>query len=243
MFDTCQPDQLPHPLSVTCESWSDACRHHRGGRQWATKAYKKLFRAADSSALVEPWRGFDPLLPVVGEQVSPSDGPEGDTVKILTEIEADASGRTAAERDAAAHGRTLPVESVVIPMIGRKGELTYTLCVSSQVGCAMGCEFCETAQMGHVKNLRAEQIVGQWFTAQHGHGAVHNKRIKNIVFMGMGEPLDNVDNVIQAISVLNDRSAANIGMRCITVSTVGRVDGIRKLRKQCEQHGWRRLGI
>ncbi|MEM9662938.1 MAG: 23S rRNA (adenine(2503)-C(2))-methyltransferase RlmN [Planctomycetota bacterium] len=243
MSETGQPDRLPHPLSVTCESWSDACRHHRGGRQWATKAYKKLFRAADSSELVEPWRGFDPFLPVVGEQVSPSDGPEGDTVKILTEIDADAGGRTAAERDAAAHGRTLPVESVVIPMIGRKGELTYTLCVSSQVGCAMGCGFCETAQMGHVKNLRAEQIVAQWFTAQHGHGATHGKRIKNIVFMGMGEPLDNADNVIRAIGVLNDRSAANIGMRCITVSTVGRVDGIRKLRRQCEQHGWRRLGI
>ncbi|MEO1716967.1 MAG: 23S rRNA (adenine(2503)-C(2))-methyltransferase RlmN [Planctomycetota bacterium] len=243
MFDTCQPNRLPHPFSVTCEAWSDACRHHRGGRQWATKAYKTLFRAADSSELVDPWRGFDPFLPVVGEQVSPSDGPEGDTVKILTEIDADAGGRTAAERDAASHGRTLPVESVVIPMIGRKGELTYTLCVSSQVGCAMGCEFCETAQMGHVKNLRAEQIVAQWFTAQHGHGATHGKRIKNIVFMGMGEPLDNADNVIRAIGVLNDRSAANIGMRCITVSTVGRVDGIRKLRRQCEQHGWRRLGI
>ncbi|MEO1534636.1 MAG: 23S rRNA (adenine(2503)-C(2))-methyltransferase RlmN [Planctomycetota bacterium] len=237
------PNRLPHPLSVTCEQWADACHAHRGGRQWATKAYKKLFREADSSELVEPWRGFDPFLPVVGEQVSPSDGPEGDTVKILTEIEADADGKSAAERDAAAHDRTLPVESVVIPMIGRTGSLTYTLCVSSQVGCAMGCEFCETAQMGHVKNLSPQQIVGQWFTAQHGHGATHGKRIKNIVFMGMGEPLDNADNVIQAIGVLNDRSAANIGMRCITVSTVGRVDGIWKLRRQCEQHGWRRLGV
>ncbi|MEO1583348.1 MAG: 23S rRNA (adenine(2503)-C(2))-methyltransferase RlmN [Planctomycetota bacterium] len=234
---------LPNPLSVQCETWADACAGLRGGRQWARAAYKRLFREARSDELVAPWRGFDPFLPVVGEQVSPSDGPEGPTVKILTEIGADASGKSAAERAAADAGRTLPVESVVIPMIGRKGELTYTLCVSSQVGCAMGCDFCETAQMGHVKNLSAEQIVGQWFTAQHGHCAAHGKRIKNIVFMGMGEPLDNADAVIRAIGVLNDRSAANIGMRCITVSTVGRVDGIWKLRKQCEQHGWRRLGF
>ncbi|MEM8757997.1 MAG: 23S rRNA (adenine(2503)-C(2))-methyltransferase RlmN [Planctomycetota bacterium] len=233
----------PHPLALTCAEWADACAEFKGGRQWASKAYKKLFRAGDSSELVEPWYGFDPLLPIVGEQVSPSDGPEGDTVKLLTEIAADAGGRSRAERDAAAQSRTLPVESVVIPMIGRKGERTYTLCVSSQVGCAMGCDFCETAQMGHVRDLTAEQIVAQWFTAQHAHCAPRGTRIKNIVFMGMGEPLDNADSVIKAIEVLNDRSAANIGMRCITVSTVGRVDGILKLRRQCEQHGWRRLGV
>ncbi|MEM1071723.1 MAG: 23S rRNA (adenine(2503)-C(2))-methyltransferase RlmN [Planctomycetota bacterium] len=233
----------PNPLTLVCDEWADACAEHRGGRQWAVKAYKKLFREGDSSELVEPWRGFDPCLPIVGEQVSESDGPEGETVKLLTEIEADAAGRSRAERDAASHGRTLPVESVVIPMIGRKRELTYTLCVSSQVGCAMGCDFCETAQMGLVRNLTADQIVAQWFTAHHRHAVPQGKRIKNIVFMGMGEPLDNAENVIRAIGVLNDRSAANIGMRCITVSTVGRVDGIMQLRKQCEQHGWRRLGI
>ena len=235
--------EQPHPLSVTCEAWADACSELRGGRQWARLAYRRLFREGDSSELAGSWQGVDPFLRVVGEQVSPSDGPEGETVKILTEIPADPAGRSQAERDAASAGRTLPIESVVIPMIGRKGERTYTLCVSSQVGCAMGCDFCETAQMGHVRDLTPEQIVGQWFTAQHRHCGPRGTRIKNIVFMGMGEPLDNADAVIRAISVLNDRSAANIGMRCITVSTVGRVDGIMKLRRQCEQFGWRRLGV
>jgi 23S rRNA (adenine2503-C2)-methyltransferase len=240
---TVSTDSLPHPLSVTRDRWAEACTWARGGRAWARAAYAKLFREADSGELAPPWTGFDPFLPVIGEQVSPSDEPEGETVKILTSVPADPQGRSPAERAAAAAGRTLPVESVIIPMLGRTGARTYTLCVSSQVGCAMGCDFCETAQMGHVRDLSPQEIVGQWFTARHGHGARAGKAIKNIVFMGMGEPLDNLDNVLAAIAVLNDRSAGNIGMRCITVSTVGRVDGIERLRRQCETEGWRRLGV
>src|SRR5439155_25739145 len=82
-------------------------------------------------------------------------------------------------------GKSLEIESVLIPMIGSSGASTYTLCVSSQVGCAMGCTFCETAQMGLLRSLSAAEIVGQWYAARHVIGVAP----KNIVFMGMGEPM------------------------------------------------------
>ena len=114
----------------------------------------------------------------------------------------------------------LESESVVIPM--RKYK---TLCVSSQVGCKMGCRFCETAQMGFLRNLTAGEIVAQVMTARK----VLREPVENIVFMGMGEPMDNLDNVIAAIRVLSDQRGFAIARRCITVSTVGHVPGILRL--------------
>jgi 23S rRNA (adenine2503-C2)-methyltransferase len=124
-------------------------------------------------------------------------------------------------------------------MVGKLGRLNYTLCVSSQVGCAMGCTFCETAQMGLLRSLTADEIVGQWFAATHTLGV----RPRNLVFMGMGEPLDNLDNVIQAIAVLIDTNGPGMGISKITVSTVGRVDGLRRLAEQVHTPGWHRLGL
>jgi 23S rRNA (adenine2503-C2)-methyltransferase len=114
----------------------------------------------------------------------------------------------------------LESESVVIPM--RKYK---TLCVSSQVGCKMGCRFCETAQMGFVRHLTAGEIVAQVMVARK----VLNEPIENIVFMGMGEPLDNLDNVIAAIRVLSDQRGLSIPLRSITVSTVGHVPALLRL--------------
>ena len=133
----------------------------------------------------------------------------------------------------------LDTESVLIPMIGRLGRQTYSLCVSSQVGCAMGCTFCETAQMGLIRSLTAEEIVAQWFTATH----VLKCRPSNIVFMGMGEPLDNLDEVLKAIAILIDHNGAAVPVSKITLSTVGRVDGLRILAKKVVEPGWRRLNI
>jgi 23S rRNA (adenine2503-C2)-methyltransferase len=114
----------------------------------------------------------------------------------------------------------LESESVVIPMKAYK-----TLCVSSQVGCKMGCRFCETAQMGFLRNLTAGEIVAQVFTARH----VLGEPVENIVFMGMGEPTDNLDAVIAAIRILSDQRGFCIPLRSITVSTVGSVPGILRL--------------
>lgn len=112
------------------------------------------------------------------------------------------------------------IESVLLPM-----KTHRTLCVSSQVGCRMGCRFCETAKMGLRRQLGTAEIVGQVFNARR----VYGEDIRNVVFMGMGEPFDNFDNVLQAIRVLNDQRGPDIALKFITVSTVGRIDGIRRL--------------
>jgi 23S rRNA (adenine2503-C2)-methyltransferase len=117
----------------------------------------------------------------------------------------------------------LESESVVIPMKHHK-----TLCVSSQVGCKMGCRFCETAQMGFLRNLSAGEIVAQVFTARH----VLGEPVENVVFMGMGEPTDNLDAVITAIRILSDQRGFGIPLRAITVSTVGNVPGILRLAEE-----------
>ena len=114
----------------------------------------------------------------------------------------------------------LEIESVVIPMENRK-----TLCVSCQVGCSIGCSFCETARLGFLRNLSVEEMVGQVLTAKRVLG--HD--LRNVVFMGMGEPFDNLDNVVQAIRVMSDQRGLDIAKRHITVSTAGIAEGFRKL--------------
>ena len=149
------------------------------------------------------------------------------------------------------HEDGLETESVLIPMPRSTGTTT-TLCVSSQVGCAMGCRFCETAQMGLIKNLRADQIVHQWFAATHrvqrSSGRPVNDSqaqgaVKNIVFMGMGEPTDNIDEVIQAIRVLTDHDGAKVPASNISISTVGNPDGIEKIGALVREDGFHRLNL
>lgn len=111
------------------------------------------------------------------------------------------------------------VESVIIPHRGRT-----TLCVSSQAGCRMGCAFCATGAMGFSRDLTAGEILGQLDDARRAGGA-----ISNVVFMGMGEPLDNLSNVAEAIRAMADPRGWNIACRYITVSTAGHADGIRAL--------------
>lgn len=138
-----------------------------------------------------------------------------------------------------AHDAGKNAESVIIPQPRRDGTSRITLCVSSQIGCAMGCTFCETAQLGLLKNLEARDIVEQWFIARH-----HFKtRIDNIVFMGMGEPMDNLDQVLRAIEILTDRNGAAIAPARITVSTVGRCAGIEKYIAFASKPGFRELKL
>ncbi len=112
------------------------------------------------------------------------------------------------------------IEAVHIPMKTRS-----TLCISSQVGCRMACRFCETGRLGLIRSLTPAEIVGQVYLARH----VLGHQIDNLVFMGMGEPLDNLDAVIQAIRVFSEPRGLNIAPRRITVSTAGLPDGIRQL--------------
>ncbi len=114
----------------------------------------------------------------------------------------------------------LEAETVVLPM-----KAGITLCLSSQVGCRMGCTFCETGRMGLLRSLAPEEIVAQVFVARH----VLKVPVRNLVFMGMGEPLDNLDNVLTALRVLTDPRGLAIGPRHITVSTSGHVEGMYEL--------------
>lgn len=119
----------------------------------------------------------------------------------------------------------LESESVLIPM-----DSGTTLCISSQVGCRMGCAFCETGRMGLIRNLTVEEIVAQVFYACF----LLKRTVRNIVFMGMGEPFDNYDVVMQAVRVLTDASGLRFGPSRITISTSGKVEEIYRFIEEAD---------
>lgn len=119
------------------------------------------------------------------------------------------------------------IETVLIPE-GNRG----TLCVSSQIGCALDCSFCSTGKQGFNRNLSAEEIVGQIFNAIasfEGLDRTQDRPVTNVVFMGMGEPLLNFDNVMDAVDLMMDDYAYGISKRRLTISTAGVVPAIEKM--------------
>lgn len=121
------------------------------------------------------------------------------------------------------------IESVLMHYPARPGSRErHTLCISSQAGCAVGCPFCATGELGFGRDLDVAEIVDQVRHASR-RLAAEGRRLTNIVFMGMGEPLLNLDRVLAAIEALNDRRRFGLGARHITVSTSGVVPGIRRL--------------
>ncbi len=122
-------------------------------------------------------------------------------------------------------GRT--VETVLIKMKENK----YTVCVSTQVGCKVGCAFCLTAKGGFVRNLSAGEIVGQVWWMKKFKNFDENKAL-NVVYMGMGEPLDNYNNLIKAIKIISHPDGMNISTRRQTVSTSGIAPKIKKLGEE-----------
>lgn len=131
-----------------------------------------------------------------------------------------------------------PVETVLIQYEPTKigGHPRSTICVSTQVGCAMGCIFCATGQMGFERNLKAEEIVAQVI---HFANLLQQRgqHITNLVFMGMGEPLANYDETIRAVRLLTHPRGFGIGQRNITISTIGIISGIDKLAEEDLQIG------
>ncbi|MEC9233468.1 MAG: 23S rRNA (adenine(2503)-C(2))-methyltransferase RlmN [Planctomycetota bacterium] len=199
-------------LELTCDEFIEEAAGSGISRPKALDAYRALFRRGERT---DDWFEVEEM-PLTRTQT------EGRTIKFT--LATDGGEET---------------ESVLIPMKRREGGFSRTLCVSSQIGCAMGCGFCETAQMGLVRNLSAGQIVAQWLAARHllGH------EVKNIVFMGMGEPMDNLDQVLQAIRVLTDHNGPSIASGNVTISTVGRIDGIRRLGEFVRTTGFHRLNL
>jgi len=144
-----------------------------------------------------------PRLTCVDKRISPRDG----FAKYL--FEGDGPGR---------------FEAVRIPLLHRPDDKKYVVCVSSQVGCAMGCAFCATAKLGFQRNLATWEIVDQ--VCQIQEDSEHP--VRGVVFMGMGEPLLNYDNVIAAARVFSEPCGLAIAGKAITISTVGIVPAIRR---------------
>ena len=146
---------------------------------------------------------------------------DGDTTKILLSL----------------NDGTL-IEAVLIQYQSEKpnGHPRSTICVSTQVGCAMKCVFCATGQMGFERNIRAEEIVAQII---HFANLLRSRgqHITNIVFMGMGEPLANYDETIRAVRLLTHPKAFGLGQRSITISTIGLIAGIDRLAEEDLQIG------
>jgi len=144
--------------------------------------------------------------------VSSYDSTDGETQKILFHLPDE-----------------VPVETVKMQYNRRE-----TLCISTQSGCAMGCTFCATGQMGYVRNLSSGEIIEQVLTFARGLKS-KGARVTNIVFMGMGEPFHNYDNLMEAIDRLNDPEGMNMGSRRFTISTVGLVPGILRFAEEKRQ--------
>lgn len=117
------------------------------------------------------------------------------------------------------------IETVFIPEEGRG-----TLCVSSQVGCALDCSFCATAQQGFNRNLSVAEIIGQVWIANRVLGSAGERVITNIVMMGMGEPLLNFTNVVKAMNLMMDDLAYGLSRRRVTLSTAGVIPALDRLR-------------
>jgi len=123
------------------------------------------------------------------------------------------------------------IETVFIPEDNRG-----TLCVSSQVGCALDCGFCSTAKQGFNRNLSSAEIISQVWVANKALGKTPKgeRKITNVVLMGMGEPLLNYDNVTQAVNIMLEDNAYGLSKRRVTISTAGVVPALKKLRESCD---------
>ncbi len=146
------------------------------------------------------------------------------TIKVLFELKDNSKIESVLMR----HG------SMNSPQTGR-----ITVCVSSQIGCAMNCQFCATGQQGFKRNLSSSEIIDQilFFSRLFRKKWIETRsllieRVTNVVFMGMGEPFLNYDNVLGAIKILNDKDGFNLGARHISISTCGITEGIEKLAKE-----------
>lgn len=129
------------------------------------------------------------------------------------------------------------IESVILKM-----KRFDTLCVSSQAGCARGCRFCHTARMGFSRNLTADEIVKQAAAARNMFG----RNIRNIVFMGMGEPFDNFDEIMKSVEIISCQQGLDIAKTAVTISTCGNAGGIDKFAGKIRTDtagGWHRVHL
>lgn len=150
-------------------------------------------------------------LPVLKRHASRQD----ETVKYLLQL---------------ADGETIETVLMAYGEENRRGR--RTVCVSTQVGCPLGCAFCATGKSGFKRNLAVNEILGQVFAVNKDLSKWSNDLVTNLVFMGMGEPLLNYDNLVKSLAILNHPEGLNISLRRISVSTSGIVPGIYRLAEE-----------
>ncbi len=197
---------------------SDGVRAHHAKELWGTIHRKAVFDL--SSATLSPplvrWveanigegKTYFIDLPEQAEEIASSDGL---TRKFLLKL---TDGQV--------------IETVLMGYEGR-----FTACISSQAGCAMGCVFCATGQMGFVRHLTAGEIVAQVLHVRRALAASHpHRRLRNLVLMGMGEPLHNYDAVMQAMDIVSDTGGSSVGPSHIAISTVGYVPNILRMAEE-----------
>ncbi|MEL6939823.1 MAG: 23S rRNA (adenine(2503)-C(2))-methyltransferase RlmN [Cyanobacteria bacterium J06598_1] len=175
------------------------------GKQLHQWIYQKGIRSLDEvTVFSKQWRAEVKDFPVGRSHIHHrSESPDG-TIKYLLRLQ----------------------DGLIIEAVGIPSDKRLTVCVSSQIGCPMGCDFCATGKGGFTRNLETYEIVDQVLTVQEDF----QRRVSNIVFMGMGEPLLNSDSVVAAVRSLNQD--VGIGQRMITVSTVGIPGRIRRLAEE-----------
>jgi len=120
-------------------------------------------------------------------------------------------------------------DSNIIECVVMRYDYGNTLCLSTQVGCRMGCSFCESTRQGLIRNLEVGEMVGQVLMVNADLGEAEKRNIRNVVLMGSGEPLDNYDNVVKFLNLIHDPNTLNISFRNITLSTCGLVPRMREL--------------
>jgi len=176
----------------------------------------KQARQAIFRDLIESWDEATTLPLALREQLK-----KEVPLEIKAELSISSDGKTSKALIRLVDGEEL--EAVLM-----KHDERNTICVSSQVGCPLGCVFCATGQMGFVRNLAAEEIIEQVLFWSR-YLKKEKERVNNVVFMGMGEPFLNYDNVFEAVKILNDDNLLGIGARHISISTVGVAEGIERM--------------
>jgi len=196
---------------------------------WFTERGEPAYRARQVSDAV--WSGTAGSLDAVKTLPSALRAPLAEAMRFDTVEDTEVQMTDGGQTEKALHRLSdgALIESVLMhyPARARSRE-RHTLCISSQAGCAVGCPFCATGELGFTRDLETAEILDQVRHAARRLDA-EGRRLTNIVFMGMGEPLLNLDRVLAAVEALNDPKRFGLGARHITVSTSGVVPGIRRL--------------
>lgn len=189
---------------------------------------KPLFGAVQRKLLRTDLRQAEGVLPPLARWLGTDGAP---VLCPMEQVDSTPSSDGFTEKYLLRLGDGTEVEAVRMGFPGR-----FTACLSSQVGCAMGCVFCATGQMGFSRHLTAGEIVAQAHHVERSLRASHGERLRNIVMMGMGEPLHNFEPVMEALDILTDNRGLNIGPARVAVSTVGHIPGIMKLARHPKRY-------